>query len=74
MKKLKPAERVKFVKDMTVKREALQKEVLTLEAQRQAFIAAELKRNPNPSARAFDAAINETLRIQAEAKGIVIPK
>jgi hypothetical protein len=74
MKKLKPAERVTYVKDMAAKREALQKEVLDLEKQRQAFIAEELKRNPNPSARAFDAAINETLRIQAKSKGIEIPK
>jgi hypothetical protein len=74
MKKLKPAERVAYVKDMTAKREALQKEVVALEAQRQAYIAAEMKKNPNPSARAFDAAINETLRIQAQSKGIEIPK
>ena len=74
LKKLKPAERVTYVKNMAAKREALQKEALTLEKQRQTYIAEELKRNPNPSARAFDAAINETLRIQAESRGIIIPK
>jgi len=74
MKKLKPEERVGYVKDMASKREALQKEAMAIEKQRQAFIADELKRNPNPAAQAFDAAINETLRIQAETKGIVIPK
>jgi hypothetical protein len=74
MKKLKPAERVAYVKDMAAKREALQKEILSLEAKRHAFIAAELKRNPNPAARAFDAAIHEALREQAASKGILIPK
>jgi hypothetical protein len=41
---------------------------------RQTYIADEMRRNPNPSARAFGASINETLRIQAATKGIVIPK
>jgi hypothetical protein len=74
LKKLKPAERVTYVKDMATKREALQKQVLDLEKQRQAFIAEELKRNPNPSAQAFDAAVKETLRVQAKSKGIEIPR
>jgi von Willebrand factor type A domain len=74
MRKMKPEERVAYVKDMTTKREALQKEITVLEAKRQTYIADEMKRNPNPSARAFDAAIRETLRIQAEAKGIILPK
>ena len=74
MKKLKPAERVAYVKNMADKRAALQKDILDLQTKRQAFIAAELKRNPNPSARAFDAAIQDALRIQAASKGIIIPK
>jgi len=74
LRKLKPAERVTYVKDMSAKRETLQKEITTIDAKRQAFISAEMKRNPNPAARAFDAAINEALRTQAAAKGIIIPK
>ncbi len=52
----------------------LQKEINTLDAKRRAFIAAEMKRNPRPADRAFDAAINEALCTQAATKGIVIPK
>ena len=74
MRKLKPAERVIYVKDMTAKRESLQKEIVDLQAKRQAFIATEMKRNPNPAAQAFDSAIREALRVQAEARGIIIPK
>jgi hypothetical protein len=74
LRKLKPAERVTYVKEMAAKRESLQKEITALDLKRQAFIAVELKRNPNPAAQAFDAAINDALRIQAAAKGIVIPK
>jgi hypothetical protein len=74
LRKLKPAERVEYVKDMAAKREQLQKEISDLDAKRRAFIAEEMKRNPRPADRAFDAAINEALRTQAATKGIVIPK
>jgi len=74
LKKLKPADRVPYVKGKAAQRETLQKEIAGLEVQRQAFIAAETKRNPNPAGRAFYAAISDALRIQAATKGIVIPK
>jgi hypothetical protein len=74
LRKLPPAERSAYVKNMAAKREQLQKEINTLDAKRRAFIAAEQKRNPRPADRAFDAAINEALRAQAATKGIVIPK
>jgi len=74
MKKLKPGERVAYVKDMAAKRETLQKEITVLQTKRQEFINAEMKRNPNPAGRAFDAAIRDALRIQAATKGINIPK
>ncbi len=74
LKKLRPAERVTYVKNMADKRATLQKEIVELQAKRQTFIAEEMKRNPNPAGRAFDAAIQDALRIQAGAKGIVIPK
>ena len=73
-RKMKPEERVKYVKDMTAQREALQKECMEIDKKRQAFINEELKRNPNPGARAFNMAMRETLRIQAEAKGIKLPE
>jgi hypothetical protein len=74
LKKLKPAERIAHVKEMTAKREALQKEIGELQVKRTKFIAEEMRKNPDPAGRAFDSAIRETLRIQAASKGIVIPK
>lgn len=74
LKKMTVAERVKYVKDMTAKREGIQKEITTLETKRNEYIRAEMKRNPNPADRAFDAAIRETLRVQAGAKGMQIPE
>jgi hypothetical protein len=74
LRKLPPQKRVEYVKDMAAKREALQKEISAIDGKRRAFIAAEMKRNPRPADRAFDAAINEALRAQAATKGIVIPK
>jgi len=74
MKKLKPEERAGYVKEMAGKRETLQKEITELEGKRQAHIAAEMKKNPDAAIAAFDAAISETLRVQAATKGIIIPK
>ncbi|MGH2548695.1 MAG: hypothetical protein ACRDHN_04865, partial [Thermomicrobiales bacterium] len=74
MRKLKPAERVAYVNAKAVEREAIQKDITSLQLKRQKYLADELKRNPNPSDRAFGAAISETLRVQAATKGIVIPK
>lgn len=74
LKKLKPEERVKYVKDMTAKRETLQKEVTEINNKRTAYINQEMKRNPNQADQAFFAAIRETLRTQAAAKGITIPE
>jgi hypothetical protein len=74
MKKLAPAERVAYVKDMTAKRAALQEQITKVNAQRVVFINETLKRNPSQANRAFDAAIRATLQEQAASRGIVIPK
>lgn len=74
MKKMTVQERVAHVKKMTDQRAALQKDIDDLNVQRLKFISDEQKRNPNPGDRAFDQAIRETLRIQAETQGIIIPK
>jgi hypothetical protein len=74
LRKLTVEQRVKYVKDMTSKREQLQKEITTLNTQRTTYINEELRRNPNPAARAFDNAIREALRGQAKTRGIVIPE
>jgi hypothetical protein len=74
LRKLKPAERVTYVKEMAAKRGSIQKQITELQNQRQKYIADEMKRNPNAGDRAFDAAIREAVRTQAAAKGLLIPK
>ncbi len=74
MKKMTPVERVAHVKKMSAERDGLQKEITELSKAREAFIREEMKRNPNTAQRAFDAAIRETLRLQAGARGIQIPE
>ena len=74
MKKMTAQERVAYVKDMTQKRDNLNKQIMDLSKQREVFIRNEMKRNPNQADRAFQTAINETLRIQAGAKGLKIPE
>jgi hypothetical protein len=74
MKKLTPAQRVAYVKDMTAKRAALQEQITEVSTQRVVFINEAMKRNPDQANRAFDAAIRATLQEQAAGRGIVIPK
>lgn len=74
MKKMKPEEREAFVKKKAAEREALQKQVQELSVKRDAFIAAERKKNPSQGDKAFDAAVRALLREQASGKGITIPE
>jgi hypothetical protein len=72
MRKMTPAQRVAHVKEMTAKREALQKQIDELTVKRNAYLAQELKRQQGDAGRVFDAALRETIRIQAAQKGIKI--
>ncbi|MCI0739224.1 MAG: VWA domain-containing protein [Gemmataceae bacterium] len=74
MKNMTPEQRVAHVKEMTEKRAKLQKQIDELSVRRNDYIRDEMKRNPNPAAQAFDQALRQTLRIQAEAKGLKIPE
>ena len=74
MKKMTKEQRVAHVKKMTTDREGLQKQITDLTKQRDEYIRAEMKRNPNAAQAAFDAAIRETVRIQAKTRGIQIPE
>jgi hypothetical protein len=74
MKKLTPDERVAHVKEMAAKREAVQRQIDELGRQRTQYLSEYMRKNPNPALRAFDAAIQETLREQASRKGIDLPK
>jgi hypothetical protein len=74
LKKLKPEERVKHVKDMLKKRLTIQKEIAELNSKRIGYIQAEQKKNAKAGDRVFDEAVRGALREQAARKGISIPK
>ena len=74
MKKMTPEQREAFVKEMTSKREDMQKKITELNVQRERYIAEQAKKNPSKADQAFDEALRNTLREQAAKKGIEIPK
>ncbi|HYT87694.1 MAG TPA: vWA domain-containing protein [Gemmataceae bacterium] len=73
LRKLTPEQRVAHVKEMAAKRESLQKQIDELTVQRNAHIQKELKRQQGQTTQVFDAALRETLRLQAATRGIKIP-
>ena len=52
----------------------LQQQITELTARRTAYQQEEAKRNPDPADRAFNAAVRDTLRVQASPRGITRPK
>ena len=74
LRKVKPEERVAYVKKKAEERGVLRKEIDGLNAKRGAFIAEEMKKLPkNPGDKAFDDAMRATIRDLAGKKGIKIP-
>jgi hypothetical protein len=74
LKKMKPEEREKHIKELLAKREMLQKEINELSKKREAYIAEELKKQGSKADQAFDEAVKSLLREQAKKKGIEIPE
>lgn len=74
LKKMKPEEREKYVKELVVKRETLQKKISDLGKKRETYIQEQQKKNPSKADQAFDDAVRTALREQAQKKGIEIPK
>lgn len=74
MKKMTKEERIKYVKEMSEKRETLQKQIVELSKKRDAYVAEEQKKNGKKADRAFDEALRGALREQAQSKGIAIPE
>jgi len=75
LRKLKPDERVEYVKKKAAEREELRKQIDELNAKRTAFIQQEMKKQPKTEGdKAFDEAIRGTIREQAAVKGIKIPE
>jgi hypothetical protein len=74
MRKLTPDQRAAHVKEMTAKREALQKQIADLTVERQQYIQREQQRTQGKAAQVFDTALRQTLREQAATRGIKIPE
>jgi len=74
LRKLKPEERVKYVKDRLNKRLALQKEITELSKKRDEYVKEEMKKKAKKGDKAFDEAVRGTLREQAARKGLTIPE
>jgi hypothetical protein len=55
-------------------REAIQKQVETLNTQREAYIRTEMQKQASDPSRGFDRALRDTIREQAAPKGIVVPQ
>ncbi len=73
MKKMKPAERVAYVKKKLAEREAIQKEIAELSKQRAEHLKQEAKKAAKTGDKAFDDAVRAALREQAKKKGFAIP-
>ena len=74
LKKLKPAERVKYVKEKLAQRQALRKEIGELSKQRADYVRQEMKKHVKKGGQAFDDAVRATVREQAKKKGIKVPE
>lgn len=66
-------QRRSFVDQQAAQREALQRRVAELDAQRQEFVAAEMKRIATKGDDSFDAAMRAAIRAQATGKGFAFP-
>lgn len=74
MKKLKPEERLGYLKKKAEERKAIQKQIVELGQKREVYIKDELKKQAQAQGKALDDALRETLRLQAGQKGIKIPE
>lgn len=74
MRKLKPEERVAYLKKKTDERAAIQKEINELSAKRAKVVEEERKKQPRTEGeKALDEALKGIIREQAKAKGFEVP-
>src|SRR5262249_25137378 len=75
MKKVKPAERMDYLKKKADERASIQKQINDLSAKRQKQIDAEIAKQPKSDAdKALDEAVRGMVREQAKGKGFETPK
>lgn len=70
LKKIKPEDRVSYLKEMQSRREKLQKAIVELSNKRAQYIQVESRKNPGKADQAFDEAIKGALRQQGAARGL----
>ncbi len=73
LRKMKPAQRVEYVKDMKAKRLAIQKEIKKVNRLRDAYIRKQQKAQAGKQTQALDQAIRKIIRKQAKSRSIKIP-
>ncbi len=74
MRKLKPEERVAYLKKKADERAAVQKQINELSARRAKFVEEERKKQPKTEGeKALDEALKGIIREQAQAKGFEVP-
>jgi Mg-chelatase subunit ChlD len=74
MKKLKPDERLAYLKKKADERSTIQKQIVELGQKRETYIKDEMKKQANAAGKSLDDALRDTLRKQAGDKGIKIPE
>jgi len=74
MKKMTVEQRVKYVREMTEKRDRISKQIAELDLKRQQYIREELKKEGKNAQNAFDVALIRILCEQAEKKGLELPR
>ncbi len=75
LKKIKPEERLTYLKKKATEREELQKQIADLSAKRQKQIDEEVAKKPKTDAdKALDEAVKGLIREQAKVKGFEVPK
>ncbi len=71
MQKMTPEERAKYIEEIKAKREAVEKQIKEVGAQRQAYIDEQVKAAGDNEEQTLDAAIFESVQEQAAEHGIV---
>jgi hypothetical protein len=74
LKKMTPEKRQAHIRKQLAEREDLQKQIRELGKKREAYVAAERKKNGSKADKVFDEAVRGALREEAKRQGIAIPK
>ncbi len=73
LKKIKPEERLAYLKKKAAERDEIQKKIVELSAKRQKKVDEERAKNPKTAGeKALDEALKGTVREQAKAKGFEV--